>query len=118
MSRLEGGRGLATPLLVVIKLNMAVRHLLKTYDPDVLSPEAKQVLSQADPNLPTEGGVTRFAEYALANDQGVEDLVQLYRGLPERQRNKLLAVVRATATALSPAEPEVAEHVSGSRRAC
>jgi hypothetical protein len=32
--------------------------------------------------------------------------VHLYRGLPERQREKLLGVVRATATALSPSEPE------------
>jgi transcriptional regulator with XRE-family HTH domain len=114
VSRLEGGRGLATPLLVVVKLNMAVRHLLATYDPDVLSPEAKRILSQADPTLPTEGGVTRFAEYTLAKDPGLEDLVQQYRGLPERQREKLLAVVRATAMALSPTEPELAKRVSGS----
>ena len=41
---------------------------------------------------------------ARREDRDYEDLVRLYRGLPERQREKLLAVVRATASALSPGE--------------
>ena len=107
VSRLEGGRGLATPLLVVVKLNVAMRRALATYDPDLLSPEAREIM-QHEWHVP-DGSVNRFAEYPLAKDVGVEELVHLYRALPERQREKLLGVVRATASALSPGDSD-AEH--------
>jgi transcriptional regulator with XRE-family HTH domain len=103
VSRLEGGRGLATPLLVVVKLNLAMRRLLADYDAEVLSPEARRILVETDLHVPNEG-VTGFAEYPLARDPGLEDLVRQYRSLPERQREKLLAVVRATASALAPSD--------------
>jgi len=105
ISRLEGGRGLATPLLVVVKLNVAMRRELVGYDPELLSPEARDILEKTDLYLPDDG-TNGFAEYPLAKDVGVEELVRLYRGLPEKQREKLLAVVRATASALSPSEAE------------
>ncbi len=103
VSRLEGGRGLATPLLVVVKLNVAMRRALSAYDPELLSDEARQILNHDDRLIP-DGH--RFAEYPMASDAGIEELVHLYRGLPERQREKLLGVVRATATALSPSDSE------------
>jgi transcriptional regulator with XRE-family HTH domain len=115
VSRLEGGRGLATPLLVVIKLNVAMRRALREYDPELLSREARDVLQRTDLYVP-DSDATRFAEYPLAKDVGVEELVRLYRGLPERQRQKLLAVVRATASALAPGDVE-GEVGSRSRRA-
>jgi transcriptional regulator with XRE-family HTH domain len=105
VSRLEGGRGLATPLLVVVKLNVAMRRALGAYDRELLSPEARAILDRTDLDVP-ETGATRFIEYPLAKDAGIEELVRLYRGLPERQREKLLAVVRATASALSPSDVE------------
>ena len=59
------------------------------------------------PNLHVpDSGVSQFREYPMAKDVGIEELVRLYRGLPERQREKLLAVVRATASALSPGDIE------------
>jgi len=105
VSRLEGGRGLATPLLVVVKLNVAMRRALRAYDPDVLSPEARAILERDDLHVP-DSGASRFVEYPMAKDVGVEELVRLYRGLPERQRDKMLGVVRATATALAPGESD------------
>ncbi len=116
VSRLEGGRGLATPLLVVVKLNLAMRRALGAYDPELLSPEARDILQKTDLFVP-EAGSNAFAEYPLAKDVGVEELVHLYRGLPDRQREKLLAVVRATASALSPGETESEERASRSRHA-
>lgn len=115
VSRLEGGRGLATPLLVVVKLNLAMRRLLVTYDREVLSDEARRILIDTEMHVPNEGA-TGFAEYPMAQDPGLEELVRQYRALPERQREKLLAVVRATASALAPGEggPEA---IGGSRRA-
>jgi transcriptional regulator with XRE-family HTH domain len=115
VSRLEGGRGLATPLLVVVKLNIAMRRALRAYDPDMLSPEARELLERSD-NVP-ENGSSQFAEYPLAKDPGVEEFVRLYRRLPERQRDKLLAVVRATASALSPSDGESDERSVRSRHA-
>lgn len=116
VSRLEGGRGLATPLLVVVKLNVAMRRALATYDPELLSPEAREMLDRRD-LIADEVGAVEFAEYPLAKDVGVEELIHLYRDLPERQRDKLLAVVRATAEALSPGEVAPDERTVGSRNA-
>ena len=116
VSRLEGGRGLATPLLVVVKLNIAMRRALSTFDPELLSPEARLMLERPD-LIAADGASTRFVEYPLAKDVGVEELIHLYRDLPERQRDKLLAVVRATAEALSPNEIESDERVPRSRHA-
>jgi transcriptional regulator with XRE-family HTH domain len=115
VSRLEGGRGLATPLLVVVKLNIAMRRALRAYDPEMLSPEARDLLERTD-NVP-ENGSAQFSEYPLAKDAGVEEFVRLYRRLPEKQRDKLLAVVRATASALSPNDGESDERSIRSRHA-
>jgi transcriptional regulator with XRE-family HTH domain len=98
VSRLEAGRGLATPLLVVVKLNAAMKNALSTYDPDVLSREARALL-EFDLRLPEQPGGP-FKDYPMARDGGIDELIRLYRGLPERQRDKLLAVARVTATAL------------------
>jgi transcriptional regulator with XRE-family HTH domain len=103
ISRLEGGRGLATPLLVVVKLNVAMRRALRGVDPELLSPEACDIMQRTDLYMPDDAA-NGFAEYPLAKDRGVEELVRLYRGLPERQRDKLLAVVRATASVLAPGD--------------
>src|SRR5436190_22322384 len=43
ISRLEGGRALATPLLVVVKPNVAMRRALSGYDTELLSPEARAI---------------------------------------------------------------------------
>ena len=103
VSRLEAGRGLATPLLVVLKLNIAMRKALEGYDPEVLSPEVRRLVVETDLHLP-DGGRAGFVSYPVARDASIEELVRLYRGLPERQREKLLTVVRATAAALSPVD--------------
>ena len=42
VSRLEGGRGLATPLLVVMKINAALRRAVSTIDPELLSDDARR----------------------------------------------------------------------------
>jgi transcriptional regulator with XRE-family HTH domain len=116
ISRLEGGRGLATPLLVVVKLNVAMRRALSGYDPELLSPEAQNIMEKTDLYVP-DNGSSGFAEYPLAKDVGVEELVRLYRGLPERQREKLLAVVRATASVLAPGDVESDLRALSSRHA-
>jgi hypothetical protein len=44
VSRLEAGRGLATPMLVVLKINLAMRRALRDVDPALLSDDLRRVL--------------------------------------------------------------------------
>src|SRR5215813_13879933 len=103
VSRFEGGRGLATPLLVVMKVNAALRSGVSAMDRDILSEEARSLL------LPNEQvpGWSDATPPAITKDPELEELVRLYRDLPERQRQRLLTVVRATAVALGASVEEM-----------
>ena len=94
VSRFEGGRGLATPLLVVMKVNAALRNAVSIVDRDMLSEDARGLLLM-DTTLPDDDGAP-----PITKDPELEELVRLYHERPERQRQRLLAVVRATAAAL------------------
>jgi len=96
VSRFEGGRGLATPLLVVMKVNAALRKAVSSMDSDMLSDDARNLLLLNE-RMP---GWNESAPPAITKDPDLEELVRLYRDLPERQRQRLLTVVRATAAAL------------------
>ena len=98
ISRLENGRGLATPLLVVMKTCGALRSALGHLDQGILSPEARQLV-QTGAHLPGEDAI--YPSFAPTHDPGVEELLRLYHGLSQRQREQLLAVLRAMATALA-----------------
>src|SRR5262245_19504966 len=99
VSRFEGGRGLATPLLVVMKVNAALRSAVSSMEREVLSEDARNLLL-LDERVP---GWNEAAPPPITKDPELEELVRLYRDLPERQRLRLLAVVRATAAALGAA---------------
>jgi transcriptional regulator with XRE-family HTH domain len=113
ISRLESGRGLNTPFLVLVKINVALGAALRTLDPSSLADDVARFLTFMDylsppshvpgtpaavapkvAGLPVEG-------LRLTQDEALERLVRLYRGVPERQRAGLLAVVEAAAKALS-----------------
>ena len=98
ISRLENGRGLATPLLVVLKTCGALRAALMQVDQEILSPEARRLVV-VGAHLPGEGDTS--PSFAPTHDPGVEELLRLYNGLSQRQRDQLLAVLRAMAAALS-----------------
>jgi len=98
ISRLEAGRGLATPLLVVMKINAALKQAIAKLDPALLSEEAQRLLELDDRIAPAGEG---YQSFPLLKDAGLEEFIRLYHELPERQRQKLLAVMRATASALA-----------------
>ena len=52
ISRLEAGRGLATPLLVVVKINVALRHALRGLDSTIFSDEFRR-LNDIDERIET-----------------------------------------------------------------
>lgn len=100
VSRLEAGRGLATPMLVVLKINLALTHALRRVDPSLLNDELKRVLEIENRLSPPVGDVG-FQALPLTRDPDLEEVVRVYRSLPERQRRTFLTVVRATAAALA-----------------
>lgn len=100
VSRLEAGRGLATPMLVVMRIVSAMRRVVTTIDPDLLSEDARRLLAIDPPYAP------RFMPVAvemrpILGDPALEEIIRLYRALPERSRDKVLAVVRVTVSALT-----------------
>ena len=98
ISRLENGRGLATPFLVVLKTCGALRAALMHVDQEILSPEARKLVV-IGAHIP--GEVDSYPGFPPTHDPGVEELLRLYHGLSQRQRDQLLAVLRAMAAALS-----------------
>src|SRR5262249_59245501 len=48
VSRLESGRGLATPLLVLLKINLALKREMEKMDPELLSDEARTLRDMDD----------------------------------------------------------------------
>ena len=96
VSRFEGGRGLATPLLVVMKVNAALRSGVSAMTPEALSTDGRRLL---DLQEPAPGGAEDEAP-PIARDPELEELVRLFHDVPERQRQRLLAVMRAAANAL------------------
>ncbi|HLY36956.1 MAG TPA: helix-turn-helix transcriptional regulator [Candidatus Binatia bacterium] len=100
VSRLEAGRGLATPMLVVLKINLALRAALRDVDPALLSDDLRRVLEIEERISPRVGDLGIGAA-PVTKDPALEGVVRLYRGVPERQRDTFLSVVRAAAEALS-----------------
>ncbi|HYV55943.1 MAG TPA: helix-turn-helix domain-containing protein [Candidatus Nitrosopolaris sp.] len=99
VSRLEAGRGLATPLLVILKINLALTHRLRTVDPSLLNDDLRRALDIEQRLSPPIEGIG-FHALPITKDPDLEELVRLYRQMPERQRETFLSVVRATARAL------------------
>jgi transcriptional regulator with XRE-family HTH domain len=99
VSRLEAGRGLATPMLIVLKVHLVLSRALGQLDPAVIDDQMRDSLGLGGllSSTPTNGE----SELPITKDPELEELVQLYRALPERQRRTLVAVVRATAGSLA-----------------
>ncbi len=111
VSRLENGRGLSTPLLVVMKVSAALHVSLTRLDPATLTPDARHIAAMR-PYLPAPDG--GFVDHPIS-DPGAEELLRVYRSVPKRHRAQLLVVLRATAGALGGDEEE--EEVTSKTRA-
>lgn len=99
ISRLESGRGLATPLLVVVKIGGALQQALATVDQSMLSPEARRMIEEGF-RLTPPGPSESPQDSPLTSDPALEEYVQLFHRVPDRRRGTFLAVVRATAKAV------------------
>ena len=56
VSRFESGRGLNTPFLLILRVNMALARRLRGIDPGVLSADARRFLSHMEFFKPPESG--------------------------------------------------------------
>jgi len=111
VSRLEAGRGLATPMLVILKINLALRASLRDVDPTLLNDDLRRVL-EIEERISPRIGDAGFDALPVTKDPLLEDLVRLYRRLPDRQRPTFLSVARAAAEALAGAPPSESEQKS------
>ena len=98
ISRLEAGGGLATPLLVVVKIRLVLIEGLRALDPALLSDELRRTV---DTEQVVAVSVSGADPKVVAKDRGLDEVIQLYRRLPERQREPLLTILRAASEALA-----------------
>lgn len=99
VSRLETARGLATPLLVVLKVQLALGGQLRRMDPSVLTAEARRTIDMASALSPPVGEGSLGA-LPITEDSDLEEIVRLYREAPERHRATVIAILRAAVKAL------------------
>jgi hypothetical protein len=98
ISRLEAGRGLATPMLVVLKVHVVLARALAQLDPAILDDQLRQSLDVG--GLARIGAPDGDGGVSITKDPELGEIVELYRELTGRHRRTLVAVVRATARSL------------------
>jgi transcriptional regulator with XRE-family HTH domain len=100
VSRFEAGRGLATPLLVVVRIHLVLMQRLQEIDPALLNEDLRRLIASSDALIsPPLNGIGHQV-MPIADDAGLDELIQLYRELPERKRDALRSIVHAAAVAL------------------
>src|SRR5262249_13017921 len=91
VSRLEGGRAVNTPMIVVLKINAAMRRAIARLPPGTLSEEAKSVMAVPARGIPeTE---LRFDNFPVAPDWLLESWIELFWRVPDRQRRAAVELV-------------------------
>jgi transcriptional regulator with XRE-family HTH domain len=99
VSRLEIARGLATPLMIVMKINLALAGELRKLDQAILDPDLRRPLDIQDALRSPERAL-RPEAIQLLSDPHFTTLVRLYRETPERRREGLLAIMSTVAAGL------------------
>jgi transcriptional regulator with XRE-family HTH domain len=102
VSRFESGRGLATPLLVVLKINIAIAREIRKLDAGrvAVNDELRRALDIQDALSPPVGDIG-FHALPVSRDANLDELIRLYQGVPEKRRSQLVAIMRAAVDALA-----------------
>lgn len=99
VSRVEAGRGKATPMLTFWKINQVFTQALAEISPEMLSDDAKAMLERA---RYLAGPVPAAHEgWSPMLDPLVGRVLSTLHELPERERQGFLTVLDATASSLS-----------------
>jgi transcriptional regulator with XRE-family HTH domain len=93
ISRIESGRGLATPLRVAVSIQVALVDKLRTVDPAILSDDLRGVMQARQFVVLQPGGA--------ASDPGLSELIGFFRSLSDNLRERLLSVAEAAASAFA-----------------
>jgi transcriptional regulator with XRE-family HTH domain len=99
VSRLETARGLATPLLIVVKINLALAAELRKLDATVSNADLCRTRGVQDLLRWPEGALGSDAVHC-SPDPMFEAFVRLFRETSERHRDGLLAIMRTAVAAL------------------
>ena len=107
VSRFEGGRGLSTPFVGIMKINLALAHALKELEPDLLTDEVRRFMKHLDVlKLPDDAATPvgpvgpNFKKIQLSPNPELLQVIDLYYDLPESKRQAFIAVMTATISAL------------------
>jgi transcriptional regulator with XRE-family HTH domain len=111
VSRVEAGRGKATPLLTFTKINQVFAKALSELDETVLTEEARAMLERARYMAKPVPEEHHPASIMLV-DPVLARLISTYQTLPERERRGFVTVLDATATSLSRAPVSMSEAVA------
>jgi transcriptional regulator with XRE-family HTH domain len=104
VSRLETARGLATPLLIVVKINLALTAELRKFDTTVSNAGLSRTRSVPD-LLRLPDGALGSDRISCSPDPTFEAFVRLFRETSVRHREGLLAIMRAAIAALQEKKP-------------
>ena len=100
VSRLEAGKGLGTPMLVILKLNLVYRRALEGMDQTLLNDDLRRFLELENRVSPPVGD-TGFHALPITKEPGLDEVMRLYRNLPEPYRRTVLSMIRAIAATLT-----------------
>jgi transcriptional regulator with XRE-family HTH domain len=102
VSRMEGGRAVNTPMIVVMRVNHAMREALARLPPRLLSEESSRLMNVPGRGIP--GDAAAFETLPVAADAELAEIVRLFWGVAPRQRPQLTALVRLAADMLAGSE--------------
>src|SRR5262249_60219474 len=95
------GRGLAPPMVVVLKVPVVLGRAVANLDPAMLDDQLRQSLDLAGFARLGEANLDGQEPVAITKDPELEELVDLYRSLTGRQRRTLAASGRGTSQPLA-----------------
>jgi len=90
VSRLEAAQGLATPFLVVFKVQQVLAQHLRRLDPALLNAELRRAIDLCESLAAPFGHDLR-----ASHDPQLADLMRLFHDTPIEHREALLGIVRA-----------------------
>jgi transcriptional regulator with XRE-family HTH domain len=103
VSRFEAGRGLKTPYVVIVRINLALAAVLGTLDPATLTDDVRRFMEHIElmgpPHEPggRPGAGMDLGAVELTAERELEMLVRLYRALPEERRRAFVAAMKTLA---------------------
>ncbi len=98
VSRLENGRGLATPLVGVVKIHVALTQRLRAIETGVLNDGIRRAVEAEHLISPPVAGLG-YEALPVTTDPLLEEIVRGYRGLSPDRRQHLVTVFRALVAA-------------------